>query len=228
MLILKIKPFRSQVKGKHSIGREFHWRYWYLHMWLPTYLSKNKPKRLQKWVSNTQKIRTAYTKIMETKRQNIDTGNANEPQYVCTQNGTAKTTISKKEEKYTSNLKGTKLTILKKTEKNLLKIVNVYAPHCETTNKNPEITVNFYNDLNNLLNQINNKSSIVLVAGNFNGETGKKTDIDKCLGDFFGGRRNQKGQHLINLCTNHDLLITNACFRHKEKRLITWEQTHIV
>ena len=82
MLILKIKPFRSQVKGKHSIGREFHWRYWYLHMWLPTYLSKNKPKRLQKWVSNTQKIRTAYTKIMETKRQNIDTGNTNEPQYV--------------------------------------------------------------------------------------------------------------------------------------------------
>ena len=78
---------------------------------------------------------------METKRQNIDTGNTNEPQYVCTQNGTAKTTISKKEEKYTSNLKGTKLTILKKTEKNLLK---------------------------------------------------------------------------------------NACFRHKEKRLITWEQTHIV
>ena len=27
---------------------------------------------------------------------------------------------------------------------------------------------------------------------------------------------------------NHDLLITNTCFRHKEKRLITWEQTRIV
>ena len=27
---------------------------------------------------------------------------------------------------------------------------------------------------------------------------------------------------------NHDLLITNTCFRHKEKRLITWEQTCIV
>ena len=132
-------------------------------MWLPTYLSKNKPKRLQKWVSNTQKIRTAYTKSMETKWQNIDTGNTNGPQYVCTQNGKAKIIISKKEEKYTSNLKGTKLTILKKNRETFTKIVNVYAPHSETTNKNPEITVNFYNDLNNLLNQINNKSSIVLI-----------------------------------------------------------------
>ena len=129
---------------------------------------------------------------METKRQNIDTGNTNEPQYVCTQNGTAKTTISKKEEKYKSNLKGTKLTILKKTEKNLLKIVNLYAPHCETTNKNPEITVNFYNDLNNLLNQINNKSSIVLVAGNFNGETGKKTDRQMFRG-FLWRKKKPKG-----------------------------------
>ena len=35
------------------------------------------------------------------------------PQYVCTQNGKAKITIIKKEEKYTSTLKGTKLKILK-------------------------------------------------------------------------------------------------------------------
>ena len=95
------------------------------------------------------------------------------PQYVCTQNGKAKITISKKEEKYTSTLKGTKLRILK-TPKKYLKIVNVYATHSEIINKNPEITINFYNDLNNLLNQINNKSSTVLVAGNFNGEAGKK------------------------------------------------------
>ena len=79
------------------------------------------------------------------------------------------------------------------------------APHSEITNKNPEITMNFYNDLNNLLNQINNKSLIVLVAGDFNGETGKKTDIDKCLGNFSDRRRNQNRQHLINLCSNHNI-----------------------
>ena len=57
---------------------------------------------------------------------------------------------------------------------------------------------------------------------------GEKTDIGKCLGNFYDGRRNQNGQHLINLCTNCDLLIANTCFRHKEKRLITWEQTRTV
>ena len=35
---------------------------------------KKAPKRLRKWISNTQKIRTA----LETKRQNIDPGNTNE------------------------------------------------------------------------------------------------------------------------------------------------------
>ena len=149
------------------------------------------------------------------------------PQYVCTQNGKAKITTSKKEEKYTSTLKGTKCKILKAPEKYLLKIVNTYAPYGEITNKNPEITINFYNDLNNLLNQIKYKSSIVLVAGDFNKESGEKTDIDKCLGNFSGGRRNQNGQHLIHLCLNHDLLMTKTCFRHKEKRLIISEQTHI-
>ena len=106
------------------------------------------------------------------------------PQYVCTQNGKAKITISEKEENYTSTLKGTKLKILKTPDKYLLKIVIAYAPHGEINNKNPEITIDFYNGLNNLLNQVNNKSSIVLVAGDFNGETGEKTIIDKCLGNF--------------------------------------------
>ena len=54
---------------------------------------------------------------METKPQNINPRNTNETAiYICTQNGKAKITISKKEEKYTSTLKGTKLKILKKTE----------------------------------------------------------------------------------------------------------------
>ena len=130
------------------------------------------------------------------------------PQYACAQNGKAKITISKKEGKYTSTLKGKELKILKTPEKYLLKIVNVYAPHNEI-NKNPEITINFYNNLKNLLNQINNKSSIVLLAGDFNEETGGKTDVDRCLGNFSGGRRNQNGQH--------DLVITNIFQTQREK-----------
>ena len=117
-----------------------------------------------------------------------------------------------------------KTQILKTPEQYLLKIISVCAPHSEITNNNPEITINFYNDLNKLLNQINDKYSIVLAAGDFNRETGEKTDIR----EFHRWRKKPNGQHLINLCTNHDLLITNTCFRHKQKRLITWEQSRIV
>ena len=55
---------------------------------------KKQTKRLRKWISNTQKIRTAYAQSMETKRQNIDLEIQMKPQYVCTQNGKAKITIS--------------------------------------------------------------------------------------------------------------------------------------
>ena len=142
---------------------------------------KKQTKRLRKWMSNTQKIRTAYTQQVWKLNDRISILELQmKPQYVCTQNGKAKITISKKEEKYTSAIKGAKLKILKTPKKYLLKIVNVYAPHSE-------ITITFYNDLNNLLNQINNKSSIAVVDGNFNGETGEKKDIDKRLGIFSGG-----------------------------------------
>ena len=66
------------------------------------------------------------------------------------------------------------------------------APHSEITNKNPEITMNFYNDLNNLLNQINNKSSIVLVAGDFNGETGKKNWHRQMFKEFLWQKKKPK------------------------------------
>ena len=65
------------------------------------------------------------------------------PQYTSTHNGKAKITINKKEDRYTSTLKGSKLKITKNSEKYLLKIINVYAPHSEITNKNPEITIKF-------------------------------------------------------------------------------------
>ena len=106
------------------------------------------------------------------------------PQYICTQNGKAKITISKKEEKSTSNIRGTKLKILKTPEKYLLKIINVYAPHSE-------ITKNFYNDLNSLLNQINNISSIVLVAGKFNGER-QKTRHRQMFREFLRRKKKPK------------------------------------
>lgn len=63
-----------------------------------------------------------------------------------------------------------------------------------------------------------------MVAGDFNGEIGKKSDIDECLGRFTTGVRNVNGQYLINFCTNQELTVTNTCFQHKIKRLVTWEQ----
>lgn len=150
------------------------------------------------------------------------------PRYISSHNGKAKITIRKQEQRYESHLTGTKLRITKSQEKYLLTIINVYAPHSEVTRNNPEITNEFYNKLNNIVDDVKNTSSILMVAGDFNGEIGKKSDIDECLGRFTTGVRNVNGQYLINFCTNQELTVTNTCFQHKIKRLVTWEQKRVV
>ena len=143
------------------------------------------------------------------------------PQYGCTQNGKAKITIIKKEEKYTSTLKGTKLKILKTPGQYLLKIVNLYARHSEITNKNLKITINFYNNLNNLLNQINNKPSIVLVAGDFNRETANKPDIDKLFREFLWRKKKRKWTTPHNFMHESRLINKKHVFQTQRKKINT-------
>ena len=51
-------------------------------------------------------------------------------------------------------------------------------------------------------------------------------DTTSCLGQFGEGKMNENGQRLLELCTFHDLCITNSFFCTKPKHMVSWRHPH--
>ena len=93
-----------------------------------------------------------------------------------------------------------KLKIQRK-EKNLLSVINVYAPTTSRVDSNPNERTEFYTDLSTTMQEVKKKSCLVLIGGDFNAKIGKQPERDEmCVGRFSRGRRNIAGQQLIDFC----------------------------
>ena len=64
-------------------------------------------------------------------------------------------------------------------------------------------------------------SSLLIVKGDFNGETGKRNYIDECLGNVSQGTRIKIDQHIVNFCAQQNLKISNTYSHHKQKIMVT-------
>ena len=116
-----------------------------------------------------------------------------------------------------------------KTTKQLITIVNIYAPHSQLVKDDVSELDNLYSKLNDIINKFSNVStSILLLAGDFNSIVGRKSDNDSCLGRYSRGKRNFSGQQLINFCEAHQLFISNSSFKHSARHQTTWEQKRII
>ena len=108
-------------------------------------------------------------------------------------------------------------------------IINVYAPHSQLTEKDPNLLKQLYSTLDNLITEKereNHGKNIVLLAGDFNSKIGRNVDnVDECLGQYSRGVRNQNGQALVDFCNRHRLFITNSAFKHPARHQTTWSQT---
>ena len=113
--------------------------------------------------------------------------------------------------------------------KSLISIINVYAPTNDIVEKDDKILQNMYEEINNTINILKNKS-MIFIAGDLNAKVGKKTSQyinDSCLGNFSRGTRNSTGQQLIDFCIINNLFIANSAFQHKAAHITTWEQNRI-
>ena len=104
--------------------------------------------------------------------------------------------------------------------KDLITIINVYAPHTQRLLENIDELDELYTDLGNVLNEFKNKSQIY-IAGDFNAKVGANGKED-CIGRYSRGRRNMSGQNFIEFCTINDLFITNTAFKHPARHITTW------
>ena len=86
----------------------------------------------------------------------------------------------------------------------MISIVNVYAPHTERVRTDPAELHQFYLELGDTISKIYNntecKTSLLLIAGDFNAKVGKSIGNEPCLGSFSRGRKNNNGQALIDFC----------------------------
>lgn len=108
---------------------------------------------------------------------------------------------------------------LQLTSKKYLHLISAYAP----TLPSPDEEKNrFYQELRNVLQEIPSADKILLL-GDFNARVGGDFNAwNGVIGRHGIGKCNSNGLHLLTLCAEFDLCLTNTCFRLPEKYKTTW------
>lgn len=96
--------------------------------------------------------------------------------------------------------------------------VQIYAP--TSTSSEVEIEA-FYGRLEEVLTDIPNRD-LLFILGDFNAKVGKSSEVERAVGKFGLGQRNERGDRLLEFCIQQNLAITNTLFKHHPRRQFTW------
>lgn len=99
-----------------------------------------------------------------------------------------------------------------------LNIIQVYAPTADAVDEEIEA---FYDEVKDLL-KFTRKHDINVIMGDFNAKlgSGKCGDL---VGPFGLGKRNERGDRLLQFCQEVDMKATNTWFHLLPRRLYTWK-----
>ena len=105
---------------------------------------------------------------------------------------------------------------------NINHYTQVYAPcnYCYSD----EVKDYFFEKLSDTINNIKEQDDLY-VMGDFNGRVGeRRTPWTKHLGPDSDHRTpcNYNSNHVLGLCAEHDLIITNTFFQHRETQIYIW------
>ena len=110
-----------------------------------------------------------------------------------------------------------------KIEQRTAIFVSTYAPTLEQTQKNPQNTEKFYEDLEGIINTTSCRH-LLTIAGDLNAKAGAgHTDYPDNIGRYGKGEINQNGQYLAEMLHRTDMYLTNTTFKHKMSHRTTWE-----
>lgn len=111
------------------------------------------------------------------------------------------------------------LTLRLHTSSGPASLISVYAPTLSST---PEAKDEFYNNLDAVIKCIPSDEHLLLL-GDFNARVGADHESwPSCLGHFGVGKINDNGQRLLELCSYHDLCVTNSFFKTKPQHKVSW------
>lgn len=104
-------------------------------------------------------------------------------------------------------------------------LISAYAPTSESTNKNPESTAEFYNELSSVISKVKEKEALV-IGGDFNAKTKQRSTTDTkstATGRYCKNDINQNGELLLEFAEINNLKITNTFFKHRPAHITTWQ-----
>ena len=106
------------------------------------------------------------------------------------------------------------------TEDGQLTIIEAYAPDMSYDD---DMIEEFYQTLQDRINSIPRKGKLILL-GDFNAKVGEDQEevMIEVKGKYGLGKKNDRGQLLLQFCAINNLVITNTIFKHKANRCITW------
>ena len=96
-------------------------------------------------------------------------------------------------------------------------VIQVYAP---TSNAEEAEVERFYEDLQDLLEQIP-KKDVLFILRDWNAKVGSH-ETPGITGKFGLGMQNEAGKRLIEFCQENALVIANTLFQQHKRRLYTW------
>ncbi len=98
-------------------------------------------------------------------------------------------------------------------------ILSIYAP---TLCSSAETKDTFYDELETTIKEIPTTEHLFLL-GDFNARIGADHNSwPRCIGHFGIGKLNENGQRLLELCSYHDLCISNTFFSTKRCHRVSW------
>ena len=97
-------------------------------------------------------------------------------------------------------------------------VIQVYMP---TGASDDQEVDKIYDQLDELITTVKGKEYLILM-GDWNAVVGEGQDGAE-VGQFGLGKRNERGEKLIDHCRNHRLVITNTIFKQEKRRRYTWK-----
>ncbi|CAH2097258.1 unnamed protein product [Euphydryas editha] len=114
--------------------------------------------------------------------------------------------------------------VLKLTDRYSLKVIQVYAP--TSTHSDDEVEA-LYEDISKALHGTTSAFYNV-VMGDFNAKVGVQDRDESVIGPHGLGRRNRRGQMLVDFLESEGLFLMNSFFQKKPQRRWTWQSPDTV
>jgi endonuclease/exonuclease/phosphatase family metal-dependent hydrolase len=91
-----------------------------------------------------------------------------------------------------------------------------------TSNSNDSQVEEVYEQMEKAIETIKGEENLIIM-GDWNAIVGEGKRERNIMGKYGLGKRNDRGDRLVEFCAKHDLIITNTSFDHHPRRRYTWK-----